>query len=136
LNVAIDDLGGHASLVGLCQGGWLAAAYAARFPRKVVKLVLAGAPIDISAAESHITRTLSSVSTATIAQTLAFSGGRASGSLSYPLWSDDLLQDFTAEAALQCTDDAALNEKFKTWERANDRFARRLFPSDSGMDLS
>ncbi len=41
LNVAIDDLGGRASLVGLCQGGWLAAAYAARFPRKVVKLVLA-----------------------------------------------------------------------------------------------
>ena len=30
LNVAIDDLGGRASLVGLCQGGWLAAAYAAR----------------------------------------------------------------------------------------------------------
>ena len=34
LNVAIDDLGGRASLVGLCQGGWLAAAYAARFPGK------------------------------------------------------------------------------------------------------
>ena len=50
LNVAIDDLGGRASLVGLCQGGWLAAAYAARFPRKVVKLVLAGAPIDAGAA--------------------------------------------------------------------------------------
>ena len=34
LNVAIDDLGSCASLVGLCQGGWLAAAYAARFPGK------------------------------------------------------------------------------------------------------
>ena len=31
LNIAIDDLGGRVSLVGLCQGGWLAAAYAARF---------------------------------------------------------------------------------------------------------
>ena len=58
LNVAIDDLGGRASLVGLCQGGWLAAAYAARFPRKVVKLVLAGAPIDLRAAQSRITQTL------------------------------------------------------------------------------
>ena len=58
LNVAVDDLGGRASLVGLCQGGWLAAAYAARFPRKVARLVLAGAPIDTGAAESHITRTL------------------------------------------------------------------------------
>ena len=39
----IGDLGGRASLVGLCQGGWLAAAYAARFPGKVAKLVLVGA---------------------------------------------------------------------------------------------
>ena len=42
LNVAIDDLGGCASLVGLCQGGWLAAVYASRFPKKARKLVLVG----------------------------------------------------------------------------------------------
>lgn len=115
LNVAIDDLGGRASLVGLCQGGWLAAAYAARFPRKVVRLVLAGAPIDLHAAESRITQTLASVSTASIAQTLALAGGRVLGSLSYALWSDDLLQDFTVEAALQDVSDPALVEKFKAW---------------------
>jgi poly(3-hydroxyalkanoate) synthetase len=115
LNVAIDDLGGRASLVGLCQGGWLAAAYAARFPRKVAKLVLAGAPIDISAAETRITRTLFSFPAATIAQGLAFSGGRVSGPLHHALWSDDLSQDFTAEAALQCAGDPALSEKFDSW---------------------
>jgi poly(3-hydroxyalkanoate) synthetase len=115
LNVAVDDLGGRASLVGLCQGGWLAAAYAARFPRKVAKLVLAGAPIDTGAAQSRITQTLSSVPTASIAQALALSGGRVVGSLSYALWSDDLLQGFTAEAALQCADDPALTEKFNAW---------------------
>jgi poly(3-hydroxyalkanoate) synthetase len=115
LNVAVDDLGGRASLVGLCQGGWLAAAYAARFPRKIARLVLAGAPIDIGAAESRIARTLSSVPTASIAQALALSGGRVLGSLSYALWSDDLLHGFTAEAALQCADDPALIEKFNAW---------------------
>jgi pimeloyl-ACP methyl ester carboxylesterase len=115
LNVAIDDLGGRASLVGLCQGGWLAAAYAARFPRKVAKLVLAGAPIDIGAAESRISQSLSSISTASIAQALALSGGRVLGSLSYALWSDDLLEAFTAEAALQCADDQALVERFNAW---------------------
>ena len=115
LNVAIDDLGGRASLVGLCQGGWLAAAYAARFPRKVVKLVLAGAPIDLRAAQSRITQTLGSISTASIAQALALAGGRVRGSLSYALWSDDLMQDFTAEAALQDVSDPALIEKFKAW---------------------
>ena len=116
LNVAVDDLGGKASLVGLCQGGWLAAAYAARFPRKVVKLVLAGAPIDIGAAQSRITRTLVSVSTESISQALALAGGRVRGSLSYALWSDHLTQGLTAEAALQDVSDAALVEKFKAWE--------------------
>jgi len=115
LNVAVDDLGGRASLVGLCQGGWLAAAYAARFPRKVARLVLAGAPIDAGAAQSRITQTLISVPKASIAQALALSGGRVLGSLSHALWSDHLLQGFTAEAALQCADDPALIAKFNAW---------------------
>jgi poly(3-hydroxyalkanoate) synthetase len=117
LNVAVDDLGGRASLVGLCQGGWLAAAYAARFPKKVAKLVLAGAPIDLAAAESKITRTLASVSPETIVQLIALTGGMVSGDLSFALWSDNLLPEFTAEAALQCDCDAAMVEKFNAWNR-------------------
>ena len=35
LIVAIDDLGGSVNLVGLCQGGWMSAMAAARFPEKV-----------------------------------------------------------------------------------------------------
>lgn len=49
LNVVIDDLGGHTHLVGLCQGGWMAAMFSCRFPGKVASLVLAGSPIDTSA---------------------------------------------------------------------------------------
>ncbi len=115
LNIAVDDLGGRASLVGLCQGGWLAAAYAARFPRKVAKLLLAGAPVDAAAAESPITKTLASVSTASIAQALALSGGRVLGSLSHALSPNDLLQGFTAEAALQGATDPALIARFNAW---------------------
>ena len=115
LNVAVDDLGGRASLVGLCQGGWLAAAYAARFPGKVDKLVLAGAPIDPGAAESSITRTLATVPPATIAGTIALSGGRVSGALLLSLWPDDLSPEFTAEAALQCSCDDAMKERFNLW---------------------
>lgn len=110
LNVAIDDLGGCASLVGLCEGGWLAAVYAARFPRKVSRLVLAGAPIDLAAAESAVTRLLAMVSPATIEQVIALAGGRALGSLSLAL-----SKEFTAEAALQCTGEAALVAKFDNW---------------------
>lgn len=54
--VAIDDLGGRVNLVGLCQGGWLSAMIAARFPEKVNSLVLAGAPIDTDAGSGPIKR--------------------------------------------------------------------------------
>ena len=54
--VAIDDLGGRVNLVGLCQGGWLSAMIAARFPDKVNSLVLAGAPIDTDAGNGVIKR--------------------------------------------------------------------------------
>jgi pimeloyl-ACP methyl ester carboxylesterase len=54
--VAIDDLGGRVNLVGLCQGGWLSAMIAARFPAKVNALVLAGAPIDTDAGDGPIKR--------------------------------------------------------------------------------
>jgi polyhydroxyalkanoate depolymerase len=56
LIVAIDDLGGRVNLVGLCQGGWLTAMAAARFPEKVNALVLAGAPIDADAGNGPIKR--------------------------------------------------------------------------------
>jgi poly(3-hydroxyalkanoate) synthetase len=54
--VAIDDLGGRVNLVGLCQGGWMSAMIAARFPDKINALVLAGAPIDADAGDGPIKR--------------------------------------------------------------------------------
>ena len=54
--VAIDDLGGRVNLIGLCQGGWVSAMIAARFPEKVNTLVLAGAPIDTDAGNGPIKR--------------------------------------------------------------------------------
>src|SRR6516225_5281186 len=44
LNVAVDEIGPPVDLIGLCQGGWLALVYAARFPNKVRRLVLVGSP--------------------------------------------------------------------------------------------
>ncbi len=54
LNVLVDHAGGLVDLIGLCQGGWLALVYAARFPAKVRKLVIAGAPIDTRAQSSTL----------------------------------------------------------------------------------
>ena len=114
LNIAVDDLGGRVTLVGICQGGWLAAAFAARFPRKVEKLVAAGAPLDPGAAESHITRALAATPQAVIAQALALAGGRVSGTMSSALFGDNWSPEFNAEAALQGAD-AATVQKFDVW---------------------
>lgn len=62
LAVAVEDLGGRANLVGLCQGGWLSLMFAARFPTKVAKLVLAGSPIDLDAARSGIVDAVRAIS--------------------------------------------------------------------------
>jgi poly(3-hydroxyalkanoate) synthetase len=54
LDRSIRRMGGRANLVGDCQGGWLAAIYAALHPERVHTLTLAGAPIDFHAGESVI----------------------------------------------------------------------------------
>jgi poly(3-hydroxyalkanoate) synthetase len=46
---AVDHCGGRVNLIGDCQGGWLAAIYAALHPERVNTLTLAGAPIDFHA---------------------------------------------------------------------------------------
>ncbi len=117
LNVAVDDLGGRVAVVGLCQGGWLAAAFAARFPTKVARLILAGAPIDVEAAPSKITRALASVPPEAIAGILAVNGGRVLGALAFSLWSDAFFPGFTAQAVLQGSDDPAIAQSFHDWNR-------------------
>jgi poly(3-hydroxybutyrate) depolymerase len=51
---AIEHCGGRVNLIGDCQGGWLAAIYAALNPDRVNTLTLAGAPIDFHAGEPVI----------------------------------------------------------------------------------
>lgn len=51
---AVDHLGGHANIVGDCQGGWLATIYSALHPETVHTLSIAGAPIDFHAGEPLI----------------------------------------------------------------------------------
>jgi len=84
--VVIDDLGGHVNLIGLCQGGWLSTMVAARFPDKVNKLVLAGAPIDTDAGDGPIKRMVHQSPTSFYEQLVAMGGGVMKGSFMLQGW--------------------------------------------------
>ncbi|KUZ68186.1 alpha/beta fold hydrolase [Burkholderia ubonensis] len=79
LNVCVDELGGRVNLVGLCQGGWMAAMYAARFPRKVASLVLAGSPIDTDAGNGPIRQMVHTYPTSFYEELVEMGGGLMRG---------------------------------------------------------
>lgn len=54
LDVCVENAGGRAHLIGLCQGGWLATIYAAIYPEKAASLLIGAAPIDFQAGKSKV----------------------------------------------------------------------------------
>jgi poly(3-hydroxyalkanoate) synthetase len=84
--VAIDDLGGRVNLVGLNQGGSVAAMVAARFPEKVNALVLAGAPIDTDAGNGPIKRMAHQTPISFYADLVALGGGLMKGKFMLQGW--------------------------------------------------
>jgi poly(3-hydroxyalkanoate) synthetase len=86
LNVAVDEIVPPVDLVGLCQGGWMALAYAARFPHKVRRLVLAGAPVDIAAGRSMLSQMTTSVPLSAFQDFVDSQDGRVLGQRVLHLW--------------------------------------------------
>jgi poly(3-hydroxyalkanoate) synthetase len=86
LNVAVDAVGDKIDLIGLCQGGWMALAFAARFPNKVRRLVLAGAPVDIAAGPSVLSRLTDNLPMATFREIVQTGEGRVLGRRVLGLW--------------------------------------------------
>jgi poly(3-hydroxyalkanoate) synthetase len=117
LNVAIDEIGAPVDLVGLCQGGWLSLLYAARFPAKVRRLVLVGAPVDLSI-ESPLCRLTRNAPEMVYDQLVARGGGNVSGGEMLRLWSkapnrDDIVAALQRD--LSDEEGAALLARFERW---------------------
>jgi poly(3-hydroxyalkanoate) synthetase len=117
LNVAVDEIGAPVDLVGLCQGGWLSLLYAARFPAKVRRLVLVGAPVDLSV-ESRLSQLARNAPEMVYDQLVARGGGNVSGEEMLRVWSKAPSHDDIA-AALQIDlsdeEGAALLARFERW---------------------
>jgi len=119
LNAAVDEIGAPVDLVGLCQGGWMALIYAARFPAKVRKLVLAGAPIDTDAGSSRFTVAAHTLPLGVFDELTRLGDGRMLGRRAVELWEPALHSEDVA-AALQVAPDElsrqnTLQERFKVW---------------------
>jgi poly(3-hydroxyalkanoate) synthetase len=122
VNVAVDEIGAPVDLVGLCQGGWLSLVYAARFPGKVRRLVLAGAPVDIST-PSELSKMVAAVPQLAFEQMVQQGDGLVSGEHMLKLWNPPFNQH-DVEAVLQRnlgdgSDEARrLLDRFERWDRA------------------
>jgi len=86
INVVVDDLRTPVHLVGLCQGGWMSAMYACRFPDKIRSLVLAGAPIDTDAGNGPIKRMAHGLPMSVYRNFVAAGGGRMRGEVMLAGW--------------------------------------------------
>lgn len=86
LNVAVDETGFPVDLIGLCQGGWMALVYAARFPEKVRRLVLVGAPVDIRSAKSRLAQMAANLPFAAFEAVVEVGNGRVLGKQVSEFW--------------------------------------------------
>ena len=89
LNVLVDHAGGLVNLIGLCQGGWLSLLYAGRFPAKVRKLVMAGAPVDIAARQSGLSAIAEATPLTTFQSLVDLGDGRLLGRNLAKFWGND-----------------------------------------------
>jgi poly(3-hydroxyalkanoate) synthetase len=120
LNVAVDEIGPPVDLVGLCQGGWMAFTYAARFPHKVRRLVLAGAPVDIAAGKSNLSQMTIQIPLAAFEEFVGSQGGRVLSRRVLQIWRTSLIANDTRRV-LQLPPDydstqmQKLEARFKEW---------------------
>jgi poly(3-hydroxyalkanoate) synthetase len=114
LNVAIDQIGPPIDLVGLCQGGWLALIYAARFPEKVRRLVLVGAPVDVSV-ESELSRMVAGASQRAFEGLVDSGGGLVRGDHMLRFWSLPPDAEVVLQRSLSSEPAGELLDRFERW---------------------
>lgn len=116
LNVAVDEIGAPVDLIGLCQGGWLSLVYAARFPEKVRRLVLAGAPVDLSM-DSGLARLVGGAPQAAFEGIVESGGGIVKGEHILRFWNRASDAELVLQRTLsqEAAADRELQARFARW---------------------
>jgi poly(3-hydroxyalkanoate) synthetase len=114
--VALNEVGGPASLVGLCQGGWLSLMVAARFPSLVSRLVLVGSPIDLDAVPSRISTAARRVTPEALRAIVEDGHGRVLGQRMLGIWDVRTLAESAVSDVLQNPAPSADQlDRFRIW---------------------
>jgi poly(3-hydroxybutyrate) depolymerase len=120
LNVLVDHVGGLVDLIGLCQGGWLSLVYAGRFPAKVRKLVMAGAPVDIAARQSKLSAIAEATPLIMFQSLVDLGDGRVIGRNLAKFWENDadangIRESLQTLQPIGSTEFTRLEAIFKNW---------------------
>jgi poly(3-hydroxyalkanoate) synthetase len=122
LNVLVDHLGGVVDLVGLCQGGWLSLTYAARFPAKVRKLVMAGTPVDVAAGQSKLSAIADATPLSVFKNLVSLGDGRVIGRRLAKFWGNngivaasDIREALQTQQPAGSPEFAQLEAAFRNW---------------------
>jgi poly(3-hydroxybutyrate) depolymerase len=121
LNVLVDEIGAPVDLIGLCQGGWMALVYAAHFPGKVRKLVLAAAPVDTKAAPSVLSTLADSTALEVFREIVRLGDGLVLGNRVLKLWgpgaveAEEIRQLLESEEAHGSAAFTRLEAAFREW---------------------
>jgi poly(3-hydroxyalkanoate) synthetase len=120
LDVLVDRVGGLVDLIGLCQGGWLSLVYAALFPAKVRKLVMAGAPVDIAARQSRLSAMAEATPLIMFQSLVNLGDGRVIGRNIEKFWGNDtdangIRESLQTVQPIGSTEFTQLEAVFKNW---------------------
>ena len=120
LNVVVDELDPPVDLVGLCQGAWMALLYAARFPKKVRRLVLVAGPIDLAAGESRLSQLVANLPFSTFEELVREGAGRVLGHRVLEFWgsaigADNVGRVLQVAPTMDATRWCELKERFQRW---------------------
>src|SRR6202165_5755116 len=120
LNVLVDCVGGLVDLIGLCQGGWLSLVYAGRFPAKVRKLVMAGAPVDIAARQSRLSAIAEATPLIMFQSLVNLGNGRVIGRNIAKFWGNDpdasdIRESLQTVQPIGSSEFTQLEATFKNW---------------------
>lgn len=121
----LDDfanfLGGKVHLIGLCQGGWLSAMFAALFPEKVSSLMLGAAPIDFRVGNSKVKKMVDEMPMDLYRFLVEMGGGLLRGDVMLTGWKntnphDRYISDYL-DILLAVGDETKMSriKKFRTW---------------------